>query len=112
MPTQSPPPEDGVHVPLTGPEFDVVAALMRLEVADAGIRSRLRERLALNPTDLATVQYLARADAAGQDVHAKDLVAVLGVGQPAVRGSSTGSPPPATSTATPITRADAHAASP
>ena len=74
----------GADVPLTGPEFDVVASLMRLEVADAGMRTRLREHLDLNATDLSTVQYLARADSAGQPVVAKDLAVVLGVSAPAV----------------------------
>ncbi|MBT2502205.1 MarR family winged helix-turn-helix transcriptional regulator [Curtobacterium sp. ISL-83] len=76
--------EQAVPEPMTEPEFDVVAALMRLEMADAGIRSRLRDRLHLNATDLAAVQYLARADAAGRTVYSKDLAAVLGVSAPAV----------------------------
>lgn len=71
-------------VPLTGAEFDVVASLMRLEIADAGIRNRLRDRLDLNTTDISAVQYLARADSAGRRVVAKDLAVVLGVSAPAV----------------------------
>lgn len=68
----------------SGPEFDVVAALMRLEIADAGLRSRLRDRLDLNATDLSAIQYIARADSAGMTVYAKDLATVLGVSAPAV----------------------------
>jgi DNA-binding MarR family transcriptional regulator len=80
-------PEREPHDPdveLTEPEFDVVAALMRLEIADAGLRTRLRERLHLNATDLSAVQYIARSDAAGRPVYGKDLATVLGVSAPAV----------------------------
>lgn len=64
---------------LTAQEFDVVASLMRLEIADAGLRTRLRDRLAVNATDLSAVQFIARAASSGRPVYAKDLAAVLGV---------------------------------
>jgi DNA-binding MarR family transcriptional regulator len=67
------------NLPLTDLEFDVIAALTEVEIAEAGLRSRLRDHLNLNPTDLAAVQYIARAATAERSVYAKDLASVLGV---------------------------------
>ncbi|MFZ7086719.1 MarR family winged helix-turn-helix transcriptional regulator [Curtobacterium sp. RRHDQ10] len=58
---------------------DVVAALARVEVADALLRSRLRTRLGINTTDLAALQYIDRCETAGRGAYAKDLAPLLGV---------------------------------
>jgi DNA-binding MarR family transcriptional regulator len=58
---------------------DVVAALARVEVSDALLRSRLRTRLGINTTDLAALQYIDRCATAGRGAYAKDLAPLLGV---------------------------------
>lgn len=58
---------------------DVVAALARVEVSDALLRSRLRARLGINSTDLAALQYIDRCETAKRGAYAKDLAPLLGV---------------------------------
>ncbi|KQO61450.1 MarR family winged helix-turn-helix transcriptional regulator [Curtobacterium sp. Leaf261] len=58
---------------------DVVAALARVEVSDAMLRSRLRAHLGINSTDLAALQYIDRCETAGRGAYAKDLAPLLGV---------------------------------
>jgi DNA-binding MarR family transcriptional regulator len=58
---------------------DVVAALARVEVSEALLRSRLRAKLGINSTDLAALQYIDRCETAGRGAYAKDLAPLLGV---------------------------------
>jgi len=58
---------------------DVIAALTRVELADAQLRARLRQRLQLNSTDLAALQYVERCETNNRGAYAKDLVHILGV---------------------------------
>ncbi|PZF63060.1 hypothetical protein DEI81_08975 [Curtobacterium sp. MCBD17_013] len=59
--------------------IDVVAALTRVEAADAALRSRLRARLGVGGTDLVVLQFIARAEAVGRAVRVKDLTQHVGM---------------------------------
>lgn len=60
-------------------EIDVVAALTRVEAADAALRSRLRARLGVGGTDLVVLQFIARAEAVRRPVRVKDLTQHVGM---------------------------------
>uniref|UniRef100_A0A942Y9N0 MarR family transcriptional regulator n=1 Tax=Neobacillus citreus TaxID=2833578 RepID=A0A942Y9N0_9BACI len=69
-------------------DLDVIAALTRMEAADAALRHRLRDRLHVSGGDVVVLQFIGRAETGGRDVRVADLVRHLGLSSPAVTATT------------------------
>lgn len=74
----TPPPDDEALDPLSA-SGRVLAAIYEMQDAEALYRARLRRRLSVSASELATVQYLARLGSRGLEARVIDVAAHLGV---------------------------------